>query len=125
MEFVTIVIQFMNGLAIGSILILLSLGLGIVFGMRGIVNAAHGVFYMVGAYLAHTFSIHVQINFWIIILVAFWSNFLLGCILEISGIKPLIKWGREPAHLLPGERKCAGPGCRRSEAGWVRRCDRP
>jgi branched-subunit amino acid ABC-type transport system permease component len=100
MDFVTIIIQFLNGLAIGSILILLSLGLSIVFGMRGIVNVAHGVFYMLGAYLAHTLALYLQINFWIVLLIASASNFILGCMLEIFTIKPLIKWNRIPIHFM-------------------------
>lgn len=35
-----------------SILIILSLGLGVIFGMRGIINLAHGEFVMLGAYMA-------------------------------------------------------------------------
>jgi branched-chain amino acid transport system permease protein len=34
----------------GCILILVALGLSIVFGLMGIINFAHGVFYMLGAY---------------------------------------------------------------------------
>ena len=44
--------QILNGLTIGSIFILLSSGLTIVFGLQGVVNCAHGAFYMIGAYLA-------------------------------------------------------------------------
>jgi branched-chain amino acid transport system permease protein len=100
MDFSTIIIQFLNGLAIGSILILLSLGLTIVFGMMGIVNIAHGVFYMLGAYLAHTLALHLQINFSIVLIIAFGSNFLLGCLLETSAIRPLVKWNRIPIHFM-------------------------
>ena len=34
----------------GCILILVALGLSIVFGLMGIINFAHGIFYMLGAY---------------------------------------------------------------------------
>ena len=50
----TAVLQVLNGLTIGAIYILLASGLTIVFGLQGIVNIAHGVFYMLGAYLAIT-----------------------------------------------------------------------
>ena len=49
-----IVIQSLNALSIASILILISLGLAIIFGMLGIINLAHGEFFMLGAYCAAT-----------------------------------------------------------------------
>ena len=39
-----------------SVLLLLSLGLGVIFGMRGIINLAHGEFVMLGAYLTLTLT---------------------------------------------------------------------
>ena len=43
------IIQAFNALSLASILILVSLGLAIIFGMLGIVNLAHGEFFMLGA----------------------------------------------------------------------------
>jgi len=42
-----------SGLSLGSILILISLGLAIVYGLAGIINMAHGEFLMIGAYAAY------------------------------------------------------------------------
>jgi len=42
--------QLLNGVALGSILALVALGLTIIFGLLGLVNFAHGAFFMVGAY---------------------------------------------------------------------------
>jgi branched-chain amino acid transport system permease protein len=47
-----ILIQLLNGLQYGMLLFLVSSGLTLVFGIMGIINLAHGSFYMVGAYLA-------------------------------------------------------------------------
>lgn len=47
-----ILIQLLNGLQYGLLLFLVSSGLTLVFGIMGIINLAHGSFYMVGAYLA-------------------------------------------------------------------------
>ena len=49
-----IIIQSLNALSITTILILSSLGLAVVFGMLGIINLAHGEFFMLGAYCAAT-----------------------------------------------------------------------
>lgn len=42
--------QLLNGVALGSILALVALGLTIIFGLLGFVNFAHGALFMVGAY---------------------------------------------------------------------------
>lgn len=44
-------LQLLNGLTIAAIFILLSSGLTIVYGLQGIINAAHSFFYMLGAYI--------------------------------------------------------------------------
>ena len=40
----------MTGLSIGSILLLIALGLAIIYGSMGVINMAHGEFVMLGAY---------------------------------------------------------------------------
>jgi branched-chain amino acid transport system permease protein len=45
--------QLFNGLTLGALLVLVAMGLTIVFGTLGVVNFAHGAFYMVGAYAAY------------------------------------------------------------------------
>lgn len=55
-----------SGVSLGSILILISLGLAIVYGLAGIINMAHGEFMMIGAYTTYcmeglfTNTLHVQ-----------------------------------------------------------------
>jgi branched-chain amino acid transport system permease protein len=43
-------LQTFTGLALGSILVLMALGMSLIFGMLTVPNFAHGAFYMVGAY---------------------------------------------------------------------------
>ena len=45
-------IQLLNAVQYGLLLFLLSSGLTLIFGIMGVINLAHGSFYMVGAYLA-------------------------------------------------------------------------
>jgi branched-chain amino acid transport system permease protein len=45
--------QIINGLLVGTLYIVLSLGLSLIFSLGGVVNLAHGAFYAVGAYLAY------------------------------------------------------------------------
>lgn len=48
-----LLIQLLNGLQLGVILFLIAAGLTLVFGVMGFINLAHGVQYMIGAYLAY------------------------------------------------------------------------
>ena len=53
-----------TGLALGSVLVLLAVGLSLIFGMLAVVNFAHGAFYTVGAY-AGVFVFGLSGNFWL------------------------------------------------------------
>jgi branched-chain amino acid transport system permease protein len=48
-----LLIQMLNGVQYGLLLFLVASGLTLVFGIMGIINLAHGAFYMLGAYLVH------------------------------------------------------------------------
>jgi branched-chain amino acid transport system permease protein len=59
-----VLMHLFNGLILGSIYVLLSLGLSIIFGMLGIINFAHGAFYMLGAYCAYTLTTYLAFDSW-------------------------------------------------------------
>jgi branched-chain amino acid transport system permease protein len=50
-----LIVQVLNGLQLGVLLFLIASGLTLVFGVMDFVNLAHGVQYMLGAYLVVTF----------------------------------------------------------------------
>ena len=52
MDFTTFLIQLLNALQYGLLLFLVASGLTLIFGIMGIINLAHGSFYMMGAYMA-------------------------------------------------------------------------
>ena len=56
MALTTLLIQILNGLQYGLLLFLVASGLSLIFGIMGIINLAHGSFYMIGAYLAFSLS---------------------------------------------------------------------
>ena len=56
MDWLLLLIQTLNGLQYGLLLFLIASGLSIVFGVMGVINLAHGSFYMIGAYLAFTLT---------------------------------------------------------------------
>ncbi|WP_062221119.1 branched-chain amino acid ABC transporter permease [Aureimonas sp. D3] len=57
MDTVLFVNQLLNGVQLGLILFLLAAGLSLVFGIMDFINLAHGVFYMVGAYICATVAV--------------------------------------------------------------------
>lgn len=48
------IIHILNGISFGMLLFLLAAGLSLIFGMMGVLNLAHGSFYLLGAYIALT-----------------------------------------------------------------------
>jgi len=56
--------QLMLGLVNGSFYAMLSLGLAVIFGLLGVVNFAHGAFYMLGAFAAYIGLDRLGINYW-------------------------------------------------------------
>ena len=56
MDFATFLIQLLNSVQYGLLLFMLAAGLTLIFGIMGVVNLAHGSFYMLGAYLAYALS---------------------------------------------------------------------
>ena len=59
MDFATFLIQLLNSVQYGLLLFMLAAGLTLIFGIMGVVNLAHGSFYMLGAYLAYSLSGHL------------------------------------------------------------------
>jgi branched-chain amino acid transport system permease protein len=55
-DLATFFIQLLNSVQYGLLLFMLAAGLTLIFGIMGVVNLAHGSFYMLGAYLAYALS---------------------------------------------------------------------
>lgn len=55
-------VQFLNGAVYGSLLFVLASGLVLIYGLRRVVNFAHGSLYMLGAYIGYTIGLHF--GFW-------------------------------------------------------------
>jgi branched-chain amino acid transport system permease protein len=74
--------QLMLGLVNGSFYALLSLGLAVIFGLLGVVNFAHGAFYMLGAFAAYVGLQFFGVNYWFALLLAPLAVGLLGILIE-------------------------------------------
>ena len=82
--------QFLNGLAYGVLLFLLSVGLTLIFGMLDVVNLAHGGFYMLGAY-AGLALVAVTGSFWLALLAAPLVVGGVGALVERSCLRALYR----------------------------------
>jgi branched-chain amino acid transport system permease protein len=77
-----LLVQVLNGTQLGVLLFLVAAGLTLVFGVMDFINLAHGVQYMLGAYLAASFGTWSG-NFWIGLVLALPASLLVGLALEL------------------------------------------
>jgi urea transport system permease protein len=77
------------GLSVGSILLLVALGLTITYGAMGVINMAHGELVMVGAYTTVMVRIYLDLNIFYAIPVAFLTAAVIGLIIERLVIRNL------------------------------------
>ena len=63
MDLSTFLIQCLNALQYGLLLFLVASGLTLIFGIMGVINLAHGSFYMIGAYMAYALAPIVESTF--------------------------------------------------------------
>jgi branched-chain amino acid transport system permease protein len=90
MDISLFLVQALNGIQYGFLLFLVASGLTLVFGIMGIINLAHGAFYMLGAYMVYwlvgyTDNLFVAIVLGLAIMLAF------GYLLERAAISYLYK----------------------------------
>ncbi|AEI76789.1 ABC transport system permease protein HAAT family [Cupriavidus necator N-1] len=76
MDIVSFLIQCLNSVQYGLLLFLVASGLTLIFGIMGVINLAHGSFYMLGAYVAFTLAgltgnLFIAIPLGIVLAVAF------------------------------------------------------
>ena len=81
MDLANFLIQILNSVQYGLLLFMLAAGLTLIFGIMGVVNLAHGSFYMLGAYIAWWLTSQIG-NFFLAILVGIPIAVALGLLLE-------------------------------------------
>ncbi len=81
MELPFFLIQLLNSVQYGLLLFLIASGLTLTLGIMGIINVAHGSFYMIGAYLAYSLSSLTQ-NLFLSIVLGVPLTVALGVLLE-------------------------------------------
>jgi urea transport system permease protein len=101
-EFYSAVQTLFFGLSVGSVLVLIAIGLAITFGVMGVINMAHGEFMMLGAYATYVVQQlmpnHIGISVIVALPVAFIVAGAAGILLERTIIRFL--YGRPLETLL-------------------------
>jgi branched-chain amino acid transport system permease protein len=87
MDLSTFLIQCLNALQYGLLLFLVASGLTLIFGIMGVINLAHGSFYMIGAYMAFALAPIVSATFG----GGFFSTLFVGTLLAIA-LGYLLEW---------------------------------
>lgn len=94
-----IALQLFTGVALGSVLVLLAIGLSLIFGLLTVINFAHGAFFMVGAY-AGVFLFALTGSFWLALLGVPLLVGGLGLLVERFLVRPLYGRGVDYPLLL-------------------------
>ena len=92
MTFELFVEQLLNGVQFGFMLFLMSAGLTLIFGVMGLINLAHGSFYMIGAFSAAVIAAALG-SFWFSLLAGLIFSSLAGVVVEIVIMRRL--YGRD------------------------------
>src|SRR5882672_7641172 len=92
MDLVTLGVQLLNAVQYGMVLFLVASGLTLVFGILGVINLAHGAFYMLGAYVAYWLTLQTG-SFLFALIGGIAIAFATGLALESLFIKRL--YGRD------------------------------
>lgn len=90
MDFTTFLIQLLNAMQYGLLLFLVASGLTLIFGIMGIINLAHGSFYMMGAYMAFALT-SLTGNLLIAVVLGIALSALIGFVLEWALFSKLYK----------------------------------
>jgi branched-chain amino acid transport system permease protein len=85
-------VQILNGLQLGVLLFLIAAGLTLVFGVMDLINLAHGVQYMLGAYLAVAFY-GLTGSFLLALVLALFATLAFALVLEVLVFRQL--YGRD------------------------------
>ena len=91
--------QALNGLVYGILLFLLASGLSLIFGLMGVVNLAHGSFFMLGAFLGLS-VVKATGSFWLAMLLAPLPVAAIAVVMETLFLRPLYRRAKFDQVLL-------------------------
>ena len=81
--------QVVNGVTIGVVYALIAVGLTLVFGILGVINFAHGEFYMLGAFLTYSLTIGLGLDYFVALALTIVGSTAAGWLAERLTVRPL------------------------------------
>lgn len=83
-------LEVLNGVSLFAVLAIVAAGLGVTFGLMGVINLAHGEFLMVGAYVAWV-AHDAGVSHWLALPLAAVTLFVIGSVVEIALIRRIYR----------------------------------
>ena len=90
MSLILFIEQLLNGIQFGIMLFLMSAGLTLIFGVMGLINLAHGSFYMIGAFAAAIVA-GLTGSFWLALIASLFAAAISRVLIEILIIRRLYR----------------------------------
>jgi len=87
--------ELLNGVVWGLVLAMIALGLCLIYGLMGVINIAHGSFYMMGAMVGVYLVNHFGVSFWVALIVVPIVLGILGLVLNSLVFERVVR--RDPA----------------------------
>jgi len=100
LEFV--VLSLLNGISLGMVLFLLTVGLSIILGLMGIINLAHGALFMVAGYVGWTLVVQLDYSYWLALLAGMMVAGLIGLAIEQGFLRHLYRLVNEQVLVTIG-----------------------
>ena len=85
----SVLMALIDGLALAMLIFLIASGLTIIFGLMGMLNFAHGAFFMLGAYIAVSVVEDLGLSYALSLPISFLMGFAMGALLEVLTLRPL------------------------------------
>ena len=92
--------QLINGLSVGSIYALMSVGFSLIYSLLNFTNFAHNITVTIGAYAAFFFLTYAIDNLYFAILIAILVSGGLAMIIQFLAYRPLLKKNAQRIYLL-------------------------
>ncbi len=94
----SVLVALIDGLALAMLIFLIASGLTMIFGLMGLLNFAHGAFFMLGAYLAISVVSDLGLSYAFSLPLSFLVGFAVGILVEVLTLRPL--HGKHVAQLI-------------------------
>jgi branched-chain amino acid transport system permease protein len=85
-----IIEQLLNGLTLGALYAMISIGLALIFGVVQLVNFAHGSIYIMGGYTFYIMNSIIKLNYWVAAIITVAIMVIFGVIFERILVKPIL-----------------------------------